>query len=162
MKKIFLLSLIILPICLFATIYFLDKVSFLCPIEYKSDIVIRCDSMGDGFFSASRNGNRRHAGIDLLAQAGTPVRASRLGIVTAASQNRGMGKYVTIKHLQGLTTIYGHLSQISVRKNSFVRQGDIIGMVGKTGNANSRSILPHLHFEVRKDGVPVDPLPYLE
>jgi murein DD-endopeptidase MepM/ murein hydrolase activator NlpD len=162
MKKIFLLSLIILPICLFATFYFLDKVSFLCPIDYKSGIAIRCDSMGDGFFSASRNGNRRHAGIDLLAQTGTPVRASRLGIVTAASQNRGMGKYVAIKHFQGLTTIYGHLSQISVRKNSFVRQGDIIGMVGKTGNANSKAILPHLHFEVRKDGIPVDPLSYLQ
>lgn len=162
MKKLFLLLLIILPIGLCATFYFLDKVYFLCPIEYKGDIVIRCDKMGDGFFDASRNGNRKHEGIDLLAQLGTPVRACRLGIVTAATQRRGMGKYVVIKHFKGLTSIYGHLSEISVRKNSIVRQGDLIGRVGKTGNANYKSMLSHLHFEVREDGLPVDPLPYLQ
>lgn len=143
-------------------IYFLDKHYFLCPIEYQNDIVIRSDCRGDGLFAAERNGGRMHQGIDLWAGIGTPVRASSSGVITAAKHTRGMGKYVVIRHKAGLKTIYGHLSKIYVAKNQFVRQGELIGAVGKTGNANYRSIQPHLHLEVRKNGMPKDPMEYLE
>jgi len=162
MNRVLLFLLIIFSVCLIIGLYFLDKSYFLSPIEYKRDIVIRSDSRGEGFFLASRNGRRMHNGLDLFAAIGTPVLASRSGIVIAAKQNRGMGNYVVIKHPFNITTIYGHLSTIAVRKGNFLRQGEIIGSVGKTGNANYRDMQPHLHFEVRKNGVPQDPLEYLE
>jgi len=162
MKKILLFLLILLPIYLLIGLYFLDKDYFLCPIGYKRDILIRSDSRGDGFFAAERNGNRLHNGIDLFAEIGTPVMASRSGIVVAAKQSRGMGNYVIIRHPGNIITIYGHLLRIYISQNNFVRQGEVIGAVGKTGNANYRDILPHLHFEVRKGGIPEDPLEYLE
>jgi murein DD-endopeptidase MepM/ murein hydrolase activator NlpD len=162
MKKIFLLLLITLPLYLSISLYFLDKKYFLCPIEYKWDLVIRCDGRGDGFFGAKRNGQRMHTGIDLLAQINTPVLASRSGKVISATQNKGMGKYIIIRHPNNFITIYGHLLAIYVVKNEFVRQGQVIARVGKTGNANFRDVQPHLHFEIRKDGIPQDPLEYLE
>jgi murein DD-endopeptidase MepM/ murein hydrolase activator NlpD len=162
MKKILLFLLILLPIYLLVSLYFLDKDYFLCPIEYKRDVLIRSDSRGDGFFAAERSGRRLHNGIDLFAEIGTPVMASRSGIVIAAKHTRGMGNYVIIRHPGNIITIYGHLLRIYISQNNFVRQGEVIGAVGKTGNANYRDILPHLHFEVRKDGIPEDPLEYLE
>ena len=162
MKKIFLFLLIILPIYFLISLYFLDRVYFLCPIEYKRDIIIRSDNRGNGFFGAERNGKRIHQGLDLFAEIGTPVLASRSGRVAAAAQNNGIGKFVIIKHPDSIATIYGHLSEIFVKKNQFVRQGEIIGSVGKTGNANFRDIQPHLHFEVKRNGIPLDPLSYLK
>ncbi|MBU0709282.1 MAG: M23 family metallopeptidase [Candidatus Omnitrophica bacterium] len=163
MKRAFLIILIILLAILIPGIYFLDKQYCLCPIEYEQDIIVlRHDKMGDGSFGASRSGNRKHLGVDLLAEVGTPVRAVRSGIVLAEEERRGMGKYVVIKHLGGIKTIYGHLSKIRVAKYQLVRQGQIIGDVGKTGNANYRSMLSHLHLEVRKNNIPQDPLEYLE
>ena len=162
MKKLSLSLLVLLPVYLFFSLYFIDKYSFLCPIEYKRDMVIRNDRLGDGYFAAKRNGRRLHDGIDLYAQVGTPVYASRSGLVIAAKASRGMGQYIIIRHPHNIITIYGHLSEILVNKGEFVRQGRVIGLVGKTGNAGSPAILPHLHFEVRKNGVPQDPLDYLD
>lgn len=162
MKKILLILLIFMPFYLLISLYFLDKDYFLCPIEYKSGIVIRNDSRGDGYFAANRNGSRIHQGLDLWAEVGTNVYASRSGIVVAARQSRGMGNFVIIQHPYNIRTIYGHLSKIEVRQNEFVRQGQVIGRVGKTGNANYRGIEPHLHFEVRNDGNPEDPMTYLD
>ncbi|MDD5166205.1 MAG: M23 family metallopeptidase [Candidatus Omnitrophica bacterium] len=160
-KLISLFLLLVLASLILFGLYFLDKDYFLCPIEYRRDIVIRNDSRGDGFFAANRNGRRVHEGLDLFAELGTPVLASRSGLVVAATQNNGMGKYVIIQHSNNTRTIYGHLSKINARRDQFIRQGQVIGYVGKTGNANNRDILPHLHFEVKKDGVPQDPLGYL-
>lgn len=163
MKRFFLILLIILPVYFLASIYFLDKDYFLCPIQYRSAIFVRCDEMGDGFFGSQRNGNRVHEGLDLLARLGEPVKACRSGQVTVSTeQKNGMGKYIVVKHPGNVATLYGHLSQIYVSKNSFVRQGQVIGRVGKTGNANHRDIQPHLHFEVRENGVAQDPLEYLQ
>jgi murein DD-endopeptidase MepM/ murein hydrolase activator NlpD len=165
MKKVLVFSLaiiLIISVYLFISPYFLDRVYFLCPIEYESNIVIRNDTRGDGYFAASRRGRRIHNGIDLLAELYTPVLASRSGRVIAAQSNHGMGNYIKIQHRGNIVTIYGHLSEMFVKRNQFVRQGQIIGSVGKTGNANSPAVLPHLHFEVRKDGVPQDPSEYLE
>lgn len=162
MKKLLPFLLLVLPVYLVLSFYFLDKHYFLCPIEYKGDIVIRSDSRGDGFFAAHRNGRRTHEGIDLFAEVGTPVLASRFGLVVAARKSKGMGNFVIIRHNGHIITIYGHLREIYVRRHEFVRQGEVIGSVGKTGNANYPDIKPHLHFEVRKGGMPQDPLEYLQ
>jgi murein DD-endopeptidase MepM/ murein hydrolase activator NlpD len=162
MKKLLLLLLILLPVYLFFSLYFTDKYYFLCPIDYKNSIVIRSDGMGDGFFASSRSGGRLHQGVDLFAEIGTPVLASRSGMVVRAERNKGMGNFIIIKHPGNLVTIYGHLSQIYVRPRHFVRQGEVIGAVGKTGNANYSNIQPHLHLEVRQGSIAQDPLEYLE
>lgn len=162
MKKIILLAfLVILPIYLFLSLYFLDKCYFFCPVEYKREIIIRSDDYGDGFFGAKRSGNRLHQGLDLFAEVGTPVLAARSGEVIAVSSNNGMGKYVIVRHPGGITTIYGHLSQIFAFKGQFVRQGQVIGAVGKTGNADNKNMRPHLHLEVRKNNIHQDPWEYL-
>jgi len=83
-------------------------------------------------------------------------------VMVTRDEKRGMGKYVVIKHPGNLITLYGHLSDIYVYRYEFVRQGTLIGRVGKTGNARSSAIQPHLHFEVRKNGLPQDPLDYLQ
>lgn len=168
MKKILLFLLLILPVYLSVSLFFLDKEYFICPIKYNQDVVIRCDSRGDGSFFAKRNGNRVHEGIDLFAEIGTPVEACRSGrvilsrVITNKNKKTGSGNYIIIAHPGNITSVYGHLLEVYVKKNSFVRQGEVIGRVGKTGNANYPDIQPHLHFEVRKDGVPQDPLEYLE
>ena len=162
MRKILLVSLLLLTVYAAANYYFADKCYFLCPITYPGNPVIRCDSRGDGTFASSRNGNRMHQGIDLCAEIGTPVKAARSGMVIAAKTNRGMGNYVIIRHNLNLISIYGHLSRIFVTKNQLVRQGHIIGSVGKTGNARNPGIQPHLHFEIRKNGIPQDPSEYLK
>jgi murein DD-endopeptidase MepM/ murein hydrolase activator NlpD len=161
-KLILFLFLATLPLYLIISIYFLDKQYFLCPIEYKGNFIVRNDNRGDGFFAAKRNGGRMHNGVDLFAETGTPVLAARSGKVIAAEHSRGMGNYVIIGHPGDIITLYGHLSGFCVLENDFVRQGQVIGSVGKTGNANYRDIQPHLHFEVRKEGIPQDPLKYLE
>lgn len=139
-----------------------DKFVFLSPIDYSGDIPIRRDDYGDGAFGARRSrGRRTHLGIDILAEVGISVIAVKSGVVLKAERNHGMGKYVEIKHKEGLVTLYGHLSKIMVKRGQRVLQGDIIGEVGKTGNANRRLILPHLHFEIRKFGAAQDPVDYL-
>lgn len=162
MRKLLLTILVLLPIFLALSLFYLDKQYFLCPVGYKSDIIIRCDSKGDGSFRSSRSGNRLHQGLDLLAPAGAPVLAARSGIVTKTAVNKGMGCFVIIRHSQNLSTIYAHLLKIHVKENTFIRQGQVIGQVGKTGNARHPNIQPHLHFEVRKNGIPQDPLEYLQ
>jgi murein DD-endopeptidase MepM/ murein hydrolase activator NlpD len=169
MRKILLfLFLIIIPAYIIISLYFLDKNYFLCPVEYKGDMVIRCDTRGDGFFAARRNGHRVHEGIDLFAQIGTPVKASRTGrvlvsrVIPNKQKKTGSGNYIIMAHPGNITTAYAHLVEVYVNKGDFVRQGQVIGRVGKTGNANYPDIQPHLHFEVRKGGVPQDPLEYLE
>ncbi len=161
LKKITLIIFVIFSVFILAALCYLDKEYFICPLDYKGSIIVRCDSGGSGFFASPRNGNRLHEGIDLSGKIGAPVFASRSGRVISATENNGMGKYVIIQHAGGIITIYGHLSEIQVTKGQFVRQKQVIGAVGKTGNANYRTIQAHLHFEVRKDGVPRDPLDYL-
>ena len=155
--------LLFLPYYLNRELSYLDKAYFFCPIEYKQDtIIIRHDSYGSGDFMAERSGPRKHNGIDLQAKIGEPVFAVRGGKVIEARFHRGMGNYVELLHPSGHTTIYGHLSKIAAREGRVVRQGDKIGEVGKTGNANYRSIIPHLHFEIRRGNVPLDPMEFLE
>ncbi|MDD5449250.1 MAG: M23 family metallopeptidase [Candidatus Omnitrophica bacterium] len=142
--------------------FYLDPLPFLSPIAYGNTAVpIRNDWRGEGAFGARRSGRRTHQGIDLLAPVGTPVRAAKGGLAFSNEQKKGMGKYVEIKHKNGFVTIYSHLSEISIKPAQKVRQGQVIGKVGKTGNARYNGIEPHLHFEIRKRGVAVDPKEYL-
>ena len=162
MRKVLLFFVLIFSIYLFFSLFYLNKVYFLSPIDYKRDYIIRKDAWGDGAFLSRRsNGTRQHAGIDLLADAGTPVRASRSGKVRAAAQSKGMGNYIIIQDAGGFKTVYGHLHEIFVKNRHWVRQGQVIGTVGKTGNANKATMQAHLHFEIRKGKVPQDPLEYL-
>jgi len=161
MKKIFLFILILLFSYVFLALASMDRQYFICPIKYRNDIIVRSDSGGDGSFASNRSGRRLHKGIDLLAAKGTPVLAAKSGKVLSAEQNRGMGKFIIIRHSENMITIYGHLSEISVRKGQKLRQGQVIGRVGRTGNAAGRNIMSHLHFEIRKKGVPQDPLEYI-
>jgi LysM repeat protein len=98
-----------------------------------------------------------HPGLDLAPGYGASVTASMNGIVTYAGRMGGYGNLVVIRHSNGFQTRYGHLSRIRVKKGRYVSQGQVIGNVGSTG----RSTGPHLHFEVRKNGRPQNPLNYI-
>ncbi len=94
-----------------------------------------------------------HKGVDYGAPRGTPVWAVADGVVTRAGRARGYGNLVTIKHIGGVSTRYGHLSRINVKRGQKVRQRQMIGRVGKTGYATG----PHLHFELRVNGEAINP-----
>jgi len=98
-----------------------------------------------------------HQGIDIAAAAGQPVFAAADGLVVLAAATSGYGEAVYLAHGFGVATRYGHLSEIDVRPGQRVRRGDPIGRVGSTG----RSTGSHLHYEVRLDGTPVNPLAYI-
>ncbi|WP_426268067.1 M23 family metallopeptidase [Sphingomonas sp. LHG3443-2] len=95
-----------------------------------------------------------HGGLDLPAAWGTTVRAASSGIVRRAGWAGGYGNLIEIAHLDGTSTRYGHLSSILVQTGERVSAGQRIGGVGSTG----RSTGPHLHFEIRRNGAPVNPL----
>jgi len=99
-----------------------------------------------------------HHGVDLMAAAGTPVMAAARGVVVWHGNKLGYGNCVVIRHGMHLSTIYGHLSHIGVHTGQSISKGEVIGLSGSTGFSTG----PHLHFEVRRDGVPVDPLPLLK
>ena len=162
MKKSLFIFLISFLIFIVFTLHFIDKVHFICPIEYEKGLIIREDDWGSGYFGALRKGNRRHEGIDLYAQIGTEVRAVRFARVEGAGFHKNLGNYVKLRHPGNLTTTYGHLDRIVVRSGQWVAQNKIIGYVGKTGNANHPGILPHLHFEIRRENIPIDPQEWLE
>jgi murein DD-endopeptidase MepM/ murein hydrolase activator NlpD len=98
-----------------------------------------------------------HAGLDISANAGTPVLAGRDGTVAYAGRRGGYGNLVILKHSDGYETYYGHLSVISVSVGDRVAAGKKIGLVGSTGKSTG----PHLHFEVRKDNKVRNPLFFL-
>jgi len=105
----------------------------------------------------SGRGYEYHEGQDIDAAHGAPVQAAANGKVTIAARQRGYGNVVYVDHGAGLSTRYGHLSQINVAVGQTVTRGQTIGLVGSTG----RSTGPHLHYEVRINNQPVDPRRYL-
>lgn len=98
-----------------------------------------------------------HSAIDISSAVGQPVRAPADGIVVKAEWANGYGNVIYLSHGYGYSTRYGHLSAYNVRPGQRVKRGDIIGFVGSTG----RSTGPHLHYEVRVNGNPVNPLEYI-
>ncbi len=102
-------------------------------------------------------GRRAHSGIDLAAPTGTPVYATADGIIGRADWYSSYGLYISINHGASMETRYAHLSRLAVAAGDSVKKGDLIGYVGSTG----RSTGPHLHYEVRVDGLAVNPIPYM-
>jgi murein DD-endopeptidase MepM/ murein hydrolase activator NlpD len=100
---------------------------------------------------------RMHEGIDIAASSGTPIRAAASGTVIHAGWLGGYGNLTVIDHGGGVATAYGHQSSLAAGSGAFVAQGQVIGYIGSTGHSTG----PHLHFEVRVNGVPQDPLGYL-
>jgi len=104
-----------------------------------------------------RKGRSPHDGIDLAAPAGTPVRTAAEGSVLFAGPQQGYGLLVIVEHAHGLVTVYAHNRDLRVKTGQSVREGQVIATVGESGKTSG----PHLHFEVRQDGAPVDPLDVL-
>jgi murein DD-endopeptidase MepM/ murein hydrolase activator NlpD len=100
---------------------------------------------------------KMHEGLDIAARTGTPVYATADGIVSSVRTEPGYGKVVTIDHGYGYRTVYGHNSKYHVKVGQRVRRGDQISSVGNTG----RSTGSHVHYEIRLNGVPVNPRKYL-
>ena len=118
--------------------------------EFTSAFGVRSDPF--------RRGAAMHAGIDLAGPSGTPIHATADGVVTTAGWNSGgYGNLVKIDHGRGIETRYGHLSSMNVQPGSRVTRGQVIGRMGSTG----RSTGSHLHYEVRIDDRPVNPIPFM-
>ena len=118
--------------------------------EFTSAFGVRSDPF--------RRGAAMHAGIDLAGPSGTPIYATADGTVTTAGWNSGgYGNLVKIDHGRGIETRYGHLSSMAVQPGTRVTRGQIIGRMGSTG----RSTGSHLHYEVRIDDRPVNPIPFM-
>jgi murein DD-endopeptidase MepM/ murein hydrolase activator NlpD len=98
-----------------------------------------------------------HTGIDLAMPQGTPIRAAGGGLAYPFQDDERYGNHVLVQEPGGISTVYGHMVRTAVAWGQAVRAGDVIGYVGSTGNSTG----PHLHFEVRWGGVPVDPMPWL-
>ena len=98
-----------------------------------------------------------HTGVDISAPTGTPVKAAADGVVTYAQYFGGYGRLVVITHNTGIQTYYAHLSKFDVIAGQEIRQSEILGRVGSTGRVTA----PHLHYEVRLGGAPVNPYRYL-
>jgi murein DD-endopeptidase MepM/ murein hydrolase activator NlpD len=94
-----------------------------------------------------------HEGLDIAANTGTPVIATADGIVTRVGYSTGYGKEVVIDHGYGYRTIFGHNSKILVKSGQRIKRGDRVALVGNTGQSTG----PHLHYELRMNGVPIDP-----
>ena len=101
--------------------------------------------------------NRMHTGIDIDAPLGAPIVAAARGVVAFSGWLGGYGNTVIVQHDQIHTTLYSHLNSLPVDKDQELEQGEILGYVGMTGWTTG----PHLHFEIRKNGDPVNPASYL-
>lgn len=147
----------------------------LAAIQWSGDLAIQYTGGAmiwpvgvEGTYITSPYGNRLHPiqgvyryhdGIDIgNAGYGAPVVAAADGIVTYTGVMGGYGNCVMVNHGSGIVTLYGHGQEIKTTLGSAVKQGDIIMTVGSTGNSTG----PHLHFEVRKNGIAVDPIPFLK
>jgi murein DD-endopeptidase MepM/ murein hydrolase activator NlpD len=94
-----------------------------------------------------------HTGVDVRMSEGTPIRAAAGGVVRRAGERGGYGQAVEVDHGNGMSTLYAHASALAVQPGDVIQAGQALGWVGQTGNATG----PHLHFEVRQQGKPIDP-----
>jgi len=123
------------------------EMDFIWPVEGR---------MGDGF---EDNERKRHQGIDIRASRGTPIKASGAGtVIYSGNTIKGYGNMVILRHSEEYVTVYAHNQVNLVEERDRIEKGQIIGKVGQTGRATG----PHLHFEIRRNNKPVDPLPYLK
>jgi murein DD-endopeptidase MepM/ murein hydrolase activator NlpD len=131
-----------------------DKVPFAGPVNASFRLTSGFGGRRDPF----GRGRRVHEGVDLAAPRGTPIHATADGVVTTAGRESGYGMVVRVQHELGFETVYAHMSKIRVKVGQQVSRGVQIGDMGSTG----RSTGSHLHYEVRVNGQPVNPMPYLE
>jgi len=111
-----------------------------------------------GWISDTFISDRNHKGLDIAADLGTNIYAAEEGMVVSAGWNSGgYGNVVMIDHMNGYQTVYGHMTSVVAVEGQYVTKGELIGMVGSTGNSTG----PHCHFEVRYEGVCKDPASYL-
>ena len=110
-----------------------------------------------GFCNDDKDG-QKHGGIDFAVREGTPIVATATGRVVFAGWDKDFGNMVIIDHENGYKTVYGHNQKLMAKVGEKVYKGDVIALSGNTG----RSSAPHLHYEIDKDGVPIDPSPYLD
>jgi len=105
------------------------------------------------------NERRKHQGIDIPSQLGTPIKASGPGVVLYSGNGiKGYGNVIILRHSEEFVSIYAHNQVNLVGEGRWVEKGEVIGKVGQTGRASG----PHLHFEIRKNNKPIDPLPFLK
>lgn len=129
------------------------------PFSLPAGLPVATRGMTSGFGMRTHpilGGWRAHQGVDLAAPTGTPIFATSDGTVNRAQWQGGYGLFLELEHGNGVETRYGHLSRLNVASGQSVRKGDLIGFVGSTG----RSTGPHLHYEMRVNGRPVNPLPH--
>ena len=100
---------------------------------------------------------RFHNGVDIVSRYGNPIRPAREGMVIFTGWRGGFGNTIIIQHDEGYSTLYGHLSNISVKVGAWVTKNDVIGQVGSTGFSTG----PHLHFTVMKHGQDLNPLLFI-
>ena len=111
-----------------------------------------------GYRTSPFTGRREfHSGYDIANKKGTPVFATADGLIVFAKRKSFLGKVVIIDHGHGIVTRYGHLSKIIAKKGVRMKRGDLIGLIGNTG----RSTGSHVHYEVRLNGIPVNPVKYI-
>ncbi|MBD3314928.1 MAG: peptidoglycan DD-metalloendopeptidase family protein [Chitinivibrionales bacterium] len=125
------------------------RIPLIYPIEEETAVIARFGEMKDPFTGAVK----RHYGIDFAGVRGTPVRATASGKVIKTEVHNAWGRRVTISHGFGFTTVYAHLNSVTVGRGRRVERGDRIGTLGATGLATG----PHLHYEIRLHGEPVNP-----
>lgn len=123
----------------------------------RADGALKWPLRGVLYAKFGRKGKEPHDGIDLSAPAGDPVKSAARGTVLYAGEQKGYGLIVIVEHEGDLITLYAHNRDLRVKSGQKVRDGQVVATVGDSG----RTTGPHLHFEVRRGGVPIDPLEVL-
>ncbi len=126
-----------------------EKAVFLPLIPYRGDIT---SEFGERVHPLSDE-ITFHNGIDIAANEGDEIKACFDGEVIISEYNEYSGNYIIISHMDGYTSSYAHMSKLLLGAGTKVKKGEVIGLAGSTGSATG----PHLHFEIRKDGTPLDP-----
>lgn len=145
------------------TILLIFSSDILCAEQFSNGFVYpvnasRLSSTYGKRFHPVHKYHRHHSGVDLAAPTSTPIRTISSGTVIFADYYAGYGNYISIKHKNGLTSHYGHCDEIKVSIGQKVNAGQVIGTIGSTGVVTG----PHLHFEIRKNGVPENPEKYIK
>ena len=147
---------------------FLSAVLLMCALASCGHTKNLTDSISDGCYPLpgakvispykNNRGSHRHTGVDLKTNPNDPIYAVYDGVVTMSKNYYGYGKCIIIKHADGMETLYSHNSKNYVKEGDKVKCGQKIALTGRTGRATTE----HLHFEVRKNGKAVNPMPLLE
>ncbi|MBI3580396.1 MAG: M23 family metallopeptidase [Ignavibacteriales bacterium] len=127
-------------------------------VEEKQQVVFPVVLPTEGYISRGYEADRRHYGLDIAGKIGTPVNAAAEGHIVFAGWTSDDGYKVIISHSGGFLTFYKHNRSLLKSSNSFVRRGEPIALLGNSGQTSSG---PHVHFEIWKDGTPVDPSRYI-